>query len=308
MKDNHIRIGSRGSKLALYQANQVSDALKRAIPEIHIEIVEVKTKGDKILDISLSKIGDKGLFTKEIEELLLADKIDIAVHSLKDLPTILPEGLKISGVLPRHEVRDALITTDNRKLNDLSSNTVIATSSLRRKSQLLAYNPDFKIIDIRGNVETRLQKLKDGYCDALVMAGAGLLRLGYDEEISELISPNNILPAVSQGIIAIESKLGRTDIEDVIAKINHQESLVIGEAERSFMHALEGGCQVPVAIYTEKIGIQVKFTGYVGSLDGVKSIKEQITGNFSETKILANELALKILKEGGEKILASIRV
>lgn len=307
MKNNAIRIGTRGSKLALFQANQVRDIVTKNIPGIHVEIGVVKTKGDKVLDVSLSKIGDKGLFTKEIEELLLADEIDIAVHSLKDLPTILPDGLKISGVLPRHEVRDALITNTNKKLNELDDDTVIATSSLRRKSQLLAYNPNFKIIDIRGNVETRLKKLKDGYCDALVMAGAGLLRLGYDEQISELISPNDILPAVSQGIIAIESKIGRDDIDEIISKINHNESFVIGEAERAFMNTLEGGCQVPVAIYTEKVNDQIKFTGYVGSLDGKVSIRKQILGEFSEAKILADKLAQEILNEGGKEILSQIR-
>ncbi|MFW5657316.1 MAG: hydroxymethylbilane synthase [Bacteroidota bacterium] len=307
MKYNHIKIGTRGSKLALFQANQVKETLENAFPDIQVKIVVVKTKGDKILDVSLSKIGDKGLFTKEIEDQLLDDRVDIAVHSLKDLPTVLPDGLKIAGVLPRHEVRDALVSKNHQKLSQLLPGTVVATGSLRRKSQLLKYNPYLKIIDIRGNVETRLRKLKDGYCDALIMAGAGLMRLGYHQYITELLDPLDILPAVSQGIIAIESKTTRPEVDEIIDKINHRKTFLIGEAERTFMRVLEGGCQVPVAMHTHIQKNELIFTGYVGSLDGTQSVRKTISGKIDEAKELAFALANQIIHAGGNKILDDIR-
>lgn len=306
MVNKHIKIGTRGSKLALFQAYQVRDALKRIVPDWKIDVVIVKTKGDKILDVALSKIGDKGLFTKELEDLILTDELDIAVHSLKDLPTVLPKGLKISGVLPRYEVRDALVTRNKQKLHELNEQNIVATSSLRRKSQLLKYNPKLKIVDIRGNVDTRIRKLQEGHCDALIMAAAGLLRLGYGDQISEIISPNDIIPAVGQGIIAIESKSVKTDINEIVGRINHNESYIIGEAERIFMHTIKGGCQVPVAIYSRCQNGHIEFTGYIGSLDGIEFVTKKISGKITDASEMAKLLAIQLMEDGGEEILSKI--
>ena len=227
-----VRIGTRGSKLALYQANKVKDELSKIHQDIQFEVEIIKTKGDIILDVALSKIGDKGLFTKEIEVKLFNNEIDIAVHSLKDLPTELPTGAKIGAVLKRADVRDALVSKNGKKIEQLNENDTVATSSLRRKAQLLSINPNIKIIDIRGNVDTRLKKLDDGYCDALLMAGAGLLRLGYGDRITELIDSEKMIPAASQGAIAIESRINDPETDKILAPIKEDDVLVIGTGER----------------------------------------------------------------------------
>jgi hydroxymethylbilane synthase len=224
MDKKTVKIGTRGSQLALFQAELTKTKLLEKFPEIDVEIVIIKTKGDKILDVALSKIGDKGLFTKEIENALLAGEVDMAVHSLKDLPTTLPEGLKLGAVLERAEFRDALVSKDGRKLHELTEHDVIATSSLRRKASLLRYNKNFQIVDIRGNVNTRLRKMEEGYCDAMIMAAAGLQRLELDHFITEIINPETIIPAASQGIIAVESRFGDTATEEFLAAINHQST------------------------------------------------------------------------------------
>lgn len=307
MSNNTIKIGTRGSKLALWQADQVKAALSAAFPDLTIETCIIKTKGDIILDVSLSKIGDKGLFTKEIEKALLDGEVDLAVHSLKDLPTELPEGLCLGGMLPRGEVRDVFISKDGRKLAEMTPQDRIATSSLRRKAQLLAANPDLTIVDIRGNVETRLRKMEEGHCDALIMAGAGILRLGYDKYITEFIAPELVLPAVSQGAVAIEIREDDERIQSIIDAISDDLTWETTLAERWLLRTLEGGCQVPVACYSEVDNGQLTLTGLVASVDGKQVIKKSVQCPMDEASEKAIELAEMIVADGGLKILSEIR-
>ena len=304
---NIIRIGTRGSKLALYQAYRVKDELVPKFPEKQFEIVVIKTKGDKILDVPLSKIGDKGLFTKELEVAMFNDEIDMAVHSLKDLPTIFPEGTKLGAVLERGTVNDALVSKDHLKLSELTSEHTIATSSLRRKAQLLRLNPDFNIVEIRGNVNTRIRKMNEGYCDAMIMAGAGLQRLEMDEAITEILDPETMIPACGQGAIAIEIKDNDPEIEAIIAQINHRETMITSSAERVFLNTLEGGCQIPVGSTCKVEGDQVTITGFVASIDGSLFLKETVSGPVEEANEMARNLANKLFNAGGKEILDAIR-
>jgi porphobilinogen deaminase len=307
MKNNIVRIGTRGSALALYQANQVKLSIETNFPDVQAEIVIIHTKGDKILDVALSKIGDKGLFTKELEVALLGDEVDMAVHSLKDLPTFFPEGLQLGAVLPRAEVRDALVSKNGKTLKELGPGDVIATSSLRRKAQLLAYNPDFKIVDIRGNVNTRLNKMDNGYCDAMIMAAAGLQRLNLDERITEIIDPENIIPAVSQGIIAIETRSDDERIAAVMNGINHQPTMQVAIAERAFLKAMDGGCQVPIGCYSEVSGDEIVFTGFVSDLKGEKTIRLSKKGQLNDARAIALEISDQMAEQGAKEILDEIR-
>jgi hydroxymethylbilane synthase len=307
MEKKTIKIGTRGSQLALFQAELTKTKLLEKFPGTEVEIVIIKTKGDKILDVALSKIGDKGLFTKEIENALLAGEVDMAVHSLKDLPTTLPQGLKLGAVLERAEFRDALVSKDGRKLSELTQNDVIATSSLRRKASLLRYNKNFQITDIRGNVNTRLRKMEEGYCDAMIMAAAGLQRLDLDKYITEIISPETIIPAASQGIIAVESLIGDTVTEKFLAAINHQQSWIAGEAERGFLRAIEGGCLVPVGCYSQIKGEKITLTGFVASMDGFVYLLETKTGSVDHPKATGEKLAQKLIERGAAKIIEEIR-
>ncbi len=307
MAKHTIRIGTRGSQLALYQAELTKKNLLENFPDINVEIVVIQTKGDKILDVALSKIGDKGLFTKEIENALLDNKVDIAVHSLKDLPTKLPEGLKLGAVLERAEFRDALVSRDGRKLSELTEKDVIATSSLRRKASLLRYRKNLQIVDIRGNVNTRLRKMEEGYCDAMIMAAAGLQRLGLDKYITEIINPEIIIPAVSQGIIAVESRINDTDTDGYLQAINHTATWNAGEAERSFLRTIEGGCQVPVGCFSKITGKHIFLTGFVASMDGEIYLLETQDGDIENLKSAGEKLAEKLLARGAAKIMEEIR-
>ncbi|MFV0378611.1 MAG: hydroxymethylbilane synthase [Mangrovibacterium sp.] len=307
MSNKTIKIGTRGSKLALWQANTVKDALSAAFPQNSFEIVTIKTKGDIILDVSLSKIGDKGLFTKEIETALLNGEVDLAVHSLKDLPTELPEGLCLGGMLKRGEVRDVFISKDGRKLSEMTENDRIATSSLRRKAQLLAFNPKLTIVDIRGNVDTRLNKMNEGHCDALLMAGAGIIRLGYNNYITEFLDPKVVLPAVSQGAVAIEIREDDEYMQQIIDAIADENTWNTTMAERWLLRTLEGGCQIPVACYSELKNGHLTLTGLVASVDGTKLICKSVTCPVDEGSEKAIELAELILEDGGKEILDQIR-
>jgi hydroxymethylbilane synthase len=307
MNRKNIKIGTRGSKLALWQAQQVKTAIEQTFPELTAEIVVIKTKGDIILDVALSKIGDKGLFTKEIETALLNNEVNVAVHSLKDLPTELPDGLTIGGTLPRGEVRDVFISRDGRTLDQMTPADRIATSSLRRKAQLLSHNPQLTIVDIRGNVDTRLQKLADGVCDALIMAGAGILRLGYDNKITHFLDPKQMLPAVSQGAVAIQVREDDEPIQVIVDAISHDITFHTAMAERCLLRTLEGGCQVPVGCYSEINGNSFTLTGMVASVDGQTVIRKQVTCPVDEAPEAAIELAQNILDDGGAEILSQIR-
>lgn len=307
MNKNTIRIGTRGSQLALYQANLTKQLLHEKFPEVTVEITIIKTKGDKILDVALSKIGDKGLFTKELETALLENEVDIAVHSLKDLPTTLPAGLKLGAVLERGEFRDALVSKDGRKLSELTENDVIATSSLRRQAGLLRQNKNFKIVDIRGNVETRLRKMEDGYCDAMIMAAAGLQRLNLEKYITEIIDPEVIIPATSQGVIAIESRNDDSRIDSFLKGINHPATWKAIEAERGFLRKIQGGCQVPVGCFTKTEGNSISITGFVAAIDGSQYLSYSETGLQENAELTGVKLAEKLIANGASRILSDIR-
>ena len=307
MQFEKLVIGTRGSQLALYQANYVKDILKKTFADLPVEIKIIKTKGDKILDMSLSKIGDKGLFTKELEVELIEGSIDLAVHSLKDMPTLLPDGLKLAAVSERGDINDALVCFTGKKLKDFTSKDRIATSSLRRRAGLLNYNKDLTIVDIRGNVNTRLKKMEEGYCDAMIMAYTGLKRLGLEQYVTEIISPDVIIPAVSQGAIAIETVTGRPELDDIMQKINHEQTWRCITAERAFMRTLEGGCQVPVGCYSKVDNGKLTLKGFVASVDGARFISDVLSGDLEHAEDLGAELGERLIGMGGKKILDEIR-
>ena len=306
MKRN-IKIGTRGSQLALYQAKKVKATLEGLFPELQVELKIIKTKGDKILDVALSKIGDKGLFTKEIENELIDGSVDLAVHSLKDLPTILPEGLKLGAVLERGEFRDALVSKNGKKLSELCAGDVVATSSLRRQAGLMKLNNQIIIKDIRGNVNSRLQKMEDGYCDAMIMAAAGLQRLGLENYITEIIDPETIVPAVSQGAIAIETRLDDPEIDLLMEKLNHADTWNAITAERAFLAHLHGGCQVPLGCFSKVENGILTLNGFVASVDGSKYINETISGEIEKGAELGVRMAVKMLEKGAFDILDQIK-
>lgn len=302
-----IKIGTRGSKLALIQAEMVKKLLQEKDVMLDVEIIIIKTKGDKILDSPLSKIGDKGLFTKELETALLTNSIDLAVHSLKDLPTILPDGISLGGVLKREDVRDAFISKNGKILSEMPEGSVIATSSLRRRSQLMRLGKNFKIIDIRGNVDTRLYKLESGYCDGTILACAGMIRSGLEHKISEKLSPEVMMPAISQGIIGIEINENNSFIKELLLRINDSETAIMAEAERAFLNILEGGCQTPVGCHSMINGNNFRFRGLVSDLDGENVIMADNNGPLENAVKTALKTAADILADGGGAIMADIR-
>ncbi|OFX43929.1 MAG: hydroxymethylbilane synthase [Bacteroidetes bacterium GWA2_40_15] len=308
MTNCSVKIATRGSKLALCQANLVKEQLEKHFPGNVFEIQIIKTRGDKILDVALSKIGDKGLFTRELENSLLQNEADMAVHSLKDMPTELPEGLIIAGVLKRGDVRDALVSINGKKLAELDENDIVATSSLRRKAQLLHFNSKLRVVDIRGNVDTRLQKMDEGYCTAMIMAAAGLQRLGYQDKISEILDPSIMTPAISQGAIAIEIKDDDHETESMVLEINHIPSLIAVKAERVFLSALEGGCQVPIGCFSESDDKNFKISGVVSDTDGSGMIRESVEGEIRTAEKTALVLAKKFLDKGAKELIQKIRL
>jgi hydroxymethylbilane synthase len=307
MNHRPLIIGTRGSQLALYQAYRVKEELERQHSQLNVEIKIIKTKGDKILDVALSKIGDKGLFTKELEVELMAGNIDLAVHSLKDLPTRFPEGLALGGVLERGEFRDALVHVNGKKFYELSDDDVIATSSLRRRAQLLRYNPSFKIVDIRGNVNTRLQKMENGHCTAMIMAAAGLQRLELGHLISEILDPEVFIPAVSQGAIAIETRENDQETAEILAPVVHQPTLKAIEAERTFLRLLEGGCQIPIGCFTQITPDLFRIKGFMSNIDATRVLEEELTGTHNQGVELATRLANSFIDQGSAQILEQIR-
>ena len=300
-------IGTRGSKLALFQANLVKSKLEKAYPTLEVVINIIKTKGDKILDLALSKIGDKGFFTKEIQDALYKKHVDIAVHSLKDLPTELPKGTRIGAIMERASHRDVLVSIDGKKLADFTSEDKIATSSLRRKSQLLQINKEVKVIEIRGNVDTRIRKMHDGHCQGLIMAAAGIERLGLQEHISEYLNETQMLTAPGQGAIAIEIREEDNSTLEFLSVLNHKESVICVTAERSFLNRLEGGCQIPFAAHATLDGDHLVLEGLVATLDGRKIQRETIKGNSKDAIQLGIDLANSIKNNGGYEILEEIK-
>jgi len=302
-----FRIGSRGSKLALWQADHVSQLLAAKNPGLNIEIRIIKTTGDAVLDSPLSEIGGKGVFVKEIEEALLSEEIDIAVHSMKDVPTVLPDGLFIGAVAKRHDPRDALISKSGLPLAQLPEGSRVGTGSLRRATQLLKYNSNLEIVSIRGNVDTRIRKLKDGKdYDAIVLAVAGLERMGLGGEITEVISPDIMLPAPGQGIIAIECRQSDRDTIDILNAVNHCETEYQARAERAFLLKLGGDCNVPAGCYAEIQGLNIVLTGIVSSPDGKTTVRKDARGTFEEAQNLGEKLADVILESGGNEILKQL--
>lgn len=302
-----LTIGTRGSKLALWQSNTVKDLIEKTFPEISVTLSIIQTQGDKILDVALSKIGDKNLFTKEIENAILDGSADIAVHSLKDLPTELPAGLTLGAVLPRAEFRDALLSKSGKKLHELTTKDIIATSSLRRKAALLTYNPNLTIIDIRGNVDTRLKKMDDGYCDAMIMAAAGLQRLGYDNYITQIIEPEIMLPATSQGIIGIECREQDSEILQLLSKINHKPTWQQAEAERAFLNAMQGGCQLPLGCISSIKNGQLYLKAFISSLEGTDILRFETRGSIDNPAEVGKQLSQLFYDAGAERILKTIR-
>ncbi len=305
--NNTIKIGTRGSRLALYQANKLKDIIEQRLNGYDAEIVVITTKGDKVLDVALSKIGDKGVFTLEIENALYSGEIDVAVHSLKDLPTEMPKGLELGGVLERGDVLDALISKNGLTLDKLTKDHVIATSSLRRRAQLLSINPELNIIDIRGNVDTRIRKMNDGYCDATVMAATGLIRLGMEEYITQVIPADVMIPATCQGIIGIEIRENDSRIADIIKEVIHKETFIQAKAERKFLNTIQGGCQIPVGCYSKIEGDKFTITGYLASVEATTVFIETAEGTVENSEKISGELAEKILLMGGDKIMNEIR-
>lgn len=302
-----FRIGTRGSKLALWQANFISSLISEKYPELRTEIQIIKTTGDTMLSSPLSEIGGKGVFVKEIEEALLSQKIDIAVHSMKDVPTVLPEGLCIGAVAKRHDPRDVLISKDGLTLSELPEGARVGTGSLRRASQLLHNRPGVKIVSIRGNVDTRIRKLResDEY-DAIVLAMAGLQRMGLGEEVTEIIAPEVMLPAPGQGIIAIECREDDVETMGILRAINHRETEYQAISERAFLLRLGGDCNVPVGCYALLSMDSINLRGIISSPDGKVIIKKEANGPVDEALELGGQLAELILDDGGDKILEEL--
>jgi hydroxymethylbilane synthase len=304
-----IRIGSRKSQLALVQTHWVQGELEKNFPEITFEVLEMNTQGDKILDVALAKIGDKGLFTKELEDGMLNQEIDLAVHSLKDLPTKLPSGLTLGCVTKRVNPADALVVHSkhqDKQLATLPQGSVIGTSSLRRLAQLKYHYPHLTFKDVRGNVNTRLAKLDAGDYDAIILAAAGLERLDMSDRIHQLIAPEISLHAVGQGALGIECREADQEILQVIKVLEDVVTRDRCLAERAFLRELEGGCQVPIGVNTSIEGDTLTLVGMVASLDGQTLIKDQTTGKSSAAEAIGRELAEKLRQQGAGEILAAI--
>ena len=307
---SNIRIGTRGSELALWQTHHVKTLLEGRFPDIIIDVQTIKTTGDKILDAPLAKIGDKGLFTKELEVALLDERIDLAVHSFKDVPTAIPEGLAIAAVLEREDARDVFIghpKSLNKLFMTLPRHAIIATGSLRRKCQALNARQDIQIVDIRGNLNTRIKKLDESNWDGIILAKAGVTRLGWARRITEILPFEIMLPAVGQGALAIEMRNGDKRIEELLRTLHHIPTALTVTAERSLLRHLEGGCQIPIGAYGQVQGNELRLDAVIGSLDGKRIVKGSRSGNFADAERIGIELAEELLKRGGKEILDEIR-
>ncbi len=296
-------IGTRGSQLALWQAEWVRARLQAVAPSMSIRLQTIQTSGDKILDAPLASIGGKGLFVKEIEEALFRGTIDLAVHSMKDVPSVLPEGLAIVCVVAREDARDVLVTRDHLVFQDLPAGATVGTSSLRRQAQLLARRPDLSIVMLRGNVNTRVRKLREGACTAIVLAAAGLIRLGKTHCVTEYLPLTVSLPAIGQGALGMESRADDAFVRELLAPLHDRPTAIAVSAERAFLKRLEGGCQVPIAGHAVVENQTVNLEGLVASLDGRCVIRDQIEGPVEESHALGTSLANRLLNAGGKRIL-----
>jgi hydroxymethylbilane synthase len=301
-----VRIGTRGSKLALAQSRWVKERIESQDPGAKVELITIKTQGDRILDAPLGMIGGKGLFVKEIEDALLRNEIDLAVHSMKDMPAELPEGLEIPVFPPREDPRDAFVSAKYKSVADLPSGSSVGTGSLRRSAQLLYLRPDLRIAPMRGNVDTRLKKMQSSDLQGIVLASAGLRRLGLAQRISQVLSPDMLLPAIGQGALGLEMRKGDHAVIDLLGFFNHLETELAVRAERTLLKELKGGCQVPIGGYARLDGDRLILQGMVAELDGSSLIRVEAVGPKEKPEKLGSELARKILASGADKILAKI--
>jgi hydroxymethylbilane synthase len=301
-----LTIGSRGSKLALWQSNHIKDRLE-ALTGLPVEIKVIRTTGDKILDVPLAKVGGKGLFTKEIEVELADGRVDLAVHSMKDVPTELPEGLVIAAMPPRVDPRDAIVSGERYDLESLPQAARVGTSSLRRCSQLRALRPDVVIVDVRGNLDTRMRKAETGELDAVILAAAGITRMGWADRITHYIEADQMVSAVGQGAIGIEVRADDAFMADVMTRIADPETMACVTAERVVMRTLEGGCQVPIGAYARIVGRHMHMDAVVGSVDGATIIRYPLEGEATEPEMLGAAMVDRLLDLGAGEVLAEVR-
>ncbi|MWN90574.1 hydroxymethylbilane synthase [Gilliamella sp. Pra-s65] len=302
----NIRIATRKSPLALWQANFVKQQLLAAHPHLTVELIPMVTKGDIMLDSPLSKIGGKGLFVKQLEQAILNNDADIAVHSIKDIPTEFPEGLTLATICKRGDVRDAFISNKYSSISELPDGAIIGTSSLRRQCQLRAKYPHLQIKDLRGNIGTRLAKLDNQEYDAIILASVGLKRLELENRIKQYIDTDLILPAVGQGAIGIETRTDDKKILDILSVLDDKNSRVCIQAERAMNKALQGGCQVPIACYSQLSNDILTLEGFVGRIDGMQIIKAKLQGSANHAEQLGHNLAIQLLNQGADKILQEL--
>lgn len=306
MKKSLVKIGTRGSALALYQAELVRAKLKVLYPLIQFELVKIHTKGDRIRRGSVAEIGER-IFTHEIEQALLKQEIDLGVHSAKDMAATLPAGLALAAVTGREDARDCLVARNGLTFGELPRAAKIGTSSLRRKAQIKRLRPDVEVLEIRGNVETRIRKVADAACDAIVLAYAGLIRLGLASKASYVFEEDEILPQAGQGMIAVEIREGDSEMNGLVKPMNHQATYLRALAERSFLAALRGGCQVPVGVSSKIEGDALSMRGAIFALEGNPFVEDQVSGAVSEAARTGTILAEKLLSSGGREILEGIR-
>jgi hydroxymethylbilane synthase len=299
-------IASRESALAMWQAQHIQARLKALYPNTQVEILGMTTTGDQILDSPLARIGGKGLFVKELEQALEDGRADLAVHSMKDVPMNLPDGFVLAATGKREDPRDAFVSNNYKTLVQLPAGSIVGTSSLRRQSQLMARRPDLKIESLRGNLQTRLRKLDENHYAAIILAAAGLIRLGLESRITGLIDPALSIPAVGQGALAIEIKAGRDDIAALLAPLNHAETEACVMAERAMSRALSGSCTVPLGAFATVANGAITMTGFVASVDGKKIVKAEVKGDAKQAEGLGKQLAEKLISQGADKILAEL--
>jgi hydroxymethylbilane synthase len=299
----NIKIGTRGSKLALVQANAVVESLNKFAPEITAEICVIKTSGDIMQDVSLLKIGGQGVFVKEIEDALLAGSIDLAVHSMKDVPGETPDGLIFAAILPREDVRDILVSRGNIKLEFMPRGAKIGTGSLRRGAQIQAILPDVTIVSLRGNIDTRLKKIETENLTGIILAAAGMKRLGYVQKITQYLPIELMLPAVGQGALGLQIRKTDYDLAKALTRLNHAPTAAEITAERSYLRALGGGCRLPIAAYGLIAGQRLTLEGLVAAPNGASVIRDKVWGALDESEDLGEKLANMIMEKGGKKLL-----